>query len=141
MKTAIRQSLALLLLLCALFCTASCTQVEKTGAWESATYLSDKTFGTGAKTVTVEVLAEEQMITFTVKTDKTTVGEALSEHGLIEGDMGDFGLYVKRVNGIEADYDKDQTYWAFYIDGEYGMTGVDSTEIQEGVVYRLEKQK
>ena len=133
--------LALLLLLSTLLTLAACTQVEKTGAWESAIHLSDKTLGTGEKTVVVEVAAEEQMITLTLKTDKKTVGDALSEHGLIEGDEGDFGLYVKRVNGIEADYDKDRTYWAFYIDGEYGMTGVDLTEIEEGVVYRLEKSK
>ena len=141
MKTAIRQCTAILLLLCTLLAAVSCTQVEKSGAWESATHLSDKTFGNGAKTVTVEVVAEEQTVTFTIKTDKDTVGAALTEHGLLEGEMGDSGLYVKRVNGMEADYDKDQTYWAFYIDGEYAMTGVDLTEIKEGVVYRLEKTK
>jgi len=133
--------LALLLLLSTLLTLAACTQVEKTGAWESAILLSDKTLGTGEKTVVVQIAAEEQMITLTIQADKKTVGDALAEHGLIEGDEGDFGLYVKRVNGIEADYDKDRTYWAFYIDGEYGMTGVDLTEIKEGVVYRLEKTK
>lgn len=141
MKTAIRQCTAILLLLCTILVAVACTQVEKTGAWESAIHLSDKTFGNGAKTVTVEVVAEEQTVTFTIKTDKDTVGAALTEHGLLEGEMGDFGLYVKRVNGIEADYDKDQTYWAFYVDGEYALTGVDSTEITEGVTYRLAKQK
>lgn len=141
MKTALRQTLAFLLLLCTVLSVAACTQVEKTGAWESATYLSDKTFGSGAKTLTVEVSAEDQTVTFTIKTDKTTVGEAMMEHNLLEGEEAQYGLYVKRVNGIEADFDKDQTYWALYIDGEYAMTGVDSTEIKEGAVYRLAKQK
>ena len=141
MKHTVRFALTILLLLSTLLTAIACTQVEKAGAWESAIHLSDKTLGTGEKTVVVEVAAEDQKVTFTIKTDKSTVGDALSEHGLIEGDEGDFGLYVKRVNGIEADYDKDQTYWAFYIDGEYGMTGVDLTEIEEGVVYRLEKSK
>lgn len=72
---------------------------------------------------------------FEIHTDKTTVGEALMELGLIEGDPGEFGLYVKIVNGITADYDVDGTYWAFYIDGEYAMSGVDLTEITEGAVY------
>ena len=141
MKHTARLTLTILLLLSTLLTALSCTQVEKTGAWESAIHLSDKTLGTGEKTVVVEVCAEDQTVTFTIKTDKATVGDALAEHGLIEGDAGDFGLYVKRVNGIEADYDKDQTYWAFYINGEYGMTGVDLTEIEEGVIYRLEKTK
>ena len=59
------------------------------------------------------------------------------EHGLIAGEEGDYGLYVKVVNGITADYDVDQSYWAFYIDGDYAMSGVDTTAITEGVTYQL----
>lgn len=75
--------------------------------------------------------------TFDVTTTKSTVGDALLEKGLIEGDQGEYGLYVTTVNGITADWDKDQTYWAFYIDGEYALTGVDSTEITVGTAYSL----
>lgn len=78
---------------------------------------------------------------FRVRTDKKTVGEALQEVELIEGEEGDYGLYVKKVNGISADYDKDKTYWAFYIDGEYAMTGVDSTEITYGAEYCFKIEK
>jgi hypothetical protein len=78
---------------------------------------------------------------FEIKTDKTLVGEALQELNLIEGEPGAYGLYVKKVNGIVADYDIDKHYWAFYIDGKDAMTGVDSTEIEEGTVYRLERKK
>ena len=95
----------------------------------------------GAKTVMVEVKAGEDSVTFTIKTDKETVGEALQEHGLIEGEDGAYGLYVKKVNGIVADYDEDQTFWAFYINGEYAMTGVDGTLIEEGVTYQLIRSK
>ncbi len=79
--------------------------------------------------------------TFEIHTDKKTVGDALLEHKLIEGEEGDYGLYVKKVNGILADYDKDQTYWAFYIDGEYAMTGVDKTDIEEGKTYTFKVEK
>ena len=78
---------------------------------------------------------------FIVCTDKTIVGEALLEAGLIEGEEGQFGLFVKKVNGIVADYDIDKTYWAFYVDGEYGMTGVDQTEIEEGRIYEFRVSK
>ncbi len=78
---------------------------------------------------------------FEIHTDKTIVGEALLELGLISGDEGDYGLYVKEVNGITADYDTDGTYWAFYVDGEYAMSGVDSTEITEGSVYAFKVEK
>ena len=78
---------------------------------------------------------------FEIHTDKTIVGEALTELELISGEKGDYGLYVKTVNGITADYDTDKTYWAFYINGEYASSGVDTTEIKEGDSYsfRIEK--
>ena len=114
--------------------------VSKSGVWANATYLADKEFGTGAKTVQVEVKAEGQSVTFTIHTDKATLGEALLEHGLIVGEDGPYGLYVKFVNGIEADYDKDQTYWALYKSGVYMMTGVDTTNIADGEHYELSKE-
>ena len=78
---------------------------------------------------------------FKIHTDKDTVGAALLELGLIEGDDGDYGLYVKKVNGILADYDVDQTYWAFYINGEYAMSGVDKTSIEAGASYTFKVEK
>lgn len=111
------------------------------GMWEDAKYLTDTELGEGAKTLVVEVKADDRQVTFTIHTDKTTVGEAMQEHNLLDGEVGDYGLYVKRVNGILADYDVDQTYWGFYIDGEYAMTGVDSTNIEEGVTYCLARVK
>ena len=66
---------------------------------------------------------------FEIHTDKETVGEALKELSLIDGEEGEFGLYVKMVNGITVDYDKDGVYWAFYINGEYATSGVDATAV------------
>ena len=133
-------SLALVALLLALS-LVSCNTVDKTGVWENATYRRDAELGNGEKTLVVEVTAEDQLITFTVHTDKTTVGAALLEHGLIAGEEGTYGLYVKVVNGVTADYDIDQSYWAFWINGEYAMSGVDTTEIKEGDTYTLEYTK
>ncbi|MBE6879414.1 MAG: DUF4430 domain-containing protein [Ruminococcaceae bacterium] len=78
---------------------------------------------------------------FEIRTDKTIVGEALQELGLIEGDEGDFGLYVKKVNGIVADFDIDGTYWAFYVNGAYATSGVDTTEIKDGESYAFKVEK
>ena len=74
---------------------------------------------------------------FIVHTDKKIVGDALLDCGLIEGEEGPYGLYVKTVNGITADYDKDGVYWAFYVNGDYGMSGVDLTEIDPDAEYML----
>ena len=73
--------------------------------------------------------------TFTVRTDKTIVGDALQEVGLIEGDDSQYGLYVKVVDGERVEYETDGKYWAFYVDGAYAPKGVDSTEIEAGKVY------
>ena len=98
--------------------------------------------GEGDTKFTLSVVDQDGNETqFEIHTDKETVGEALLECGLVEGDEGEFGLYVKKVNGIEDDYDKNGTYWAFYINGEYATTGVDSTTITEGDTYSLKVEK
>lgn len=75
--------------------------------------------------------------TFNVSTTKTTVGDALLNEGIIAGEDGQFGLYVKTVDGETLDYDTDGKYWAFYVDGAYGATGVDMTDITEGATYEF----
>ena len=117
------------------------TTVEKTGAWADAKHLCDTTLGNGKTTFYFEVKADEQSITFTINTNKTTVGDALLELGLIEGKSGQYGLYVKKVNGMLADYDVDQTYWALYINGDYAMSGVDTTNVEAGSTYTMERAK
>ena len=121
--------------------TAEATTEESTtkeaSLWDDAVYTEDKEFGEGEKVLTVEVTAEEKTVVFTVKTDESTVGAALLANDLIAGEQGDYGLYVKSVNGIIADYSVDQSYWAFYIGDEYASTGVDSTDIIQGTTYKL----
>ena len=94
--------------------------------------------GEGEKQFTLLVTDKDGSTTaFAVRSDEETVGAALMELGLIAGDEGPYGLYVKEVNGISADYDKDGVYWAFYCDGEMAMSGVDQTDIAEGAEYEL----
>ena len=127
------------------FALSSCgnkkESADEGGLWENAIYLSDTELGSGINTCIVEVTAGDRTVTFTIHTDKTIVGEALMDNSLIDGEAGAYGLYVKAVNGITADYDVDQSYWSFYIDGEYAMTGVDTTEIKADAVYKLEYTK
>ena len=154
MKKTIKLTLALFLALLMTVCLFACKQQVETpetsagtsenggavapeGLWKDATYLSDAEFGEGAKTVKVKVIAEDKSVTFTVKTDAATLGEALLAHGLIAGDEGQYGLYIKYVNGIRADYDLDKRYWNFTKNGEYMMTGADMTEIADGECYEF----
>ncbi len=76
-----------------------------------------------------------------VATDKATVGEALQEQGLISGEEGPYGLYIKTVNGLTLDYNKDGYYWAFYEGEDYALTGVDETPIKVGTTYMIKAEK
>ena len=105
------------------------TSVDATEISEDSTYLFQVIDGEGNETAV------------TVSTDADTVGAALAELGIVAGEDSDFGLYVKTVNNVTADYDTDGSYWAFYIDGEYASTGVDATEINEDAVYTFQVEK
>ena len=110
--------------------TAS-TAGQETDIWADGAVL-----GEGSTQFTLTVADKNGSETqLEIHTDKEIVGEALTELGLIAGEESEYGLYVKTVNGITADYDKDGVYWAFYINGEYAQTGVDSTAITEGDSY------
>lgn len=110
---------------------------EQTDAQTDATVLGD-----GQTVFTFNVTdADGNETNFEIHTDKETVGDALLELDLIAGEDSEYGLYVKTVNGITADYDKDQTYWAFYVNGEYAQTGVDSTNVTAGDTYSFKVEK
>ena len=90
------------------------------------------------KTITVTVIDDEgESTVFTITTTKTTLRGALEQEKLVEGDESDYGLYVKVVNGLRADYDKDKAYWSFSKDGADLMAGIDSTVITDGDRYEI----
>ena len=107
MTRTIKRSAALALVLALMLSLAACG-AKAEGLWANATYTED-----------------------------TELRQALEENSLIAGDESDYGLYVKTVDGMTADYDADGLYWAFYKSGEYLMTGVDTTEIADGEQYEL----
>ena len=109
--------------------------------WEEATYTEDMTIGEGKKVFDFVVEAEDKSVVFTIKTDAEFLGEALQEHKLVSGEEGPYGLYIKSVNGILADYDKNGAYWGFYQDGEYMNVGADETVIQSGAEYKVVYEK
>ena len=105
--------------------------------WESAAYTENTELGEGKTTITLDVVAGDKTVTFTLKTDKTVLGDVLKEHKLVEGEDGEFGLFIKSVNGIEASWEKDQAYWNVTKSGEMLMTGVDGVTIANGEKYEL----
>lgn len=119
--------------------TSSDTLKQETSSDASKTEIEE--IGEGATEFFFNVVDVDGNVSkFKVSTDKTTVGEALLEVALIAGEEGPYGLYVKTVNGITLDYDKDGKYWAFYADGEMASAGVDLTDIAAGSTYEFKAE-
>lgn len=136
MKKTLKQvSLILLALLLSVLLIA-CNGVEKTGLWEHATYTKDTELGTGAKTIEVEVKAEDQSITFTIHTNADSLATALKEHNLIDGTVGAYGLMVETVNGMTVKYEDGGYWWGITKDGQ--MTdAIEIVFISDGEHYEL----
>jgi len=121
-------------LLCMVLIAAMALSMAACGSKEEP-----KTAGSISYTV-VTVDLEGKETVYEITTDKKTVGEELLSRGIIDGDQGDYGLYIKTVNGLTLDWDKDAKYWALYIGEEYAVTGIDQTEAEAGVTYTLKPE-
>ena len=92
---------------------------------------------TESKKFTVTVVhADGTSKDFTYKTDAEKLGAFLEEKGLIESDGADTGMF-HTVDGEKADWNINQSYWAFYEGDEYAMIGIYDTVIVDGVIYKL----
>ena len=140
-----KKLLAMLLVLTMVFSLVACGTTEPPETTDTApTTEESTTAATDPEPAGISfqvIVADEDgtETTFTYTSDAATVGEALLAEGLITGDQTEYGLYITSVNGITADWDTENAYWAFYINGEYAQTGVDATGITEGAVYSLVK--
>ena len=139
MKAAIcKKSTILLLLIILLLLTIACNTNEwiPENVQDVPKLTNAGKIGEGSTVFLFMLTDDNGDVTFwDVHTDADTVGDALVDAGLIEGEKSSMGLMVSHVNGIRADFMEDSAYWAFYVDGEFAMAGVDSTDIEEGVTY------
>lgn len=92
----------------------------------------------GSKTFTVEVVhSDGSKKTFTYHTDAEYLGEVLLAEGLIAGDSGEFGLYINTVDGEDAVWEEDNSYWALYVGEDYAAQGIDQTPVADGDAFSL----
>ena len=92
----------------------------------------------GEKSFTVKVIHSDlSEKTFTRTSNGEYLGELLLKEGLIKGEKGTYGIYITEVDGEQAIYEKDKSYWALFINGEYATTGIDATPINDGFEYWL----
>ena len=132
-----KKTLSLILALCMLIALAACGKTDASSLWDGAAYTQDALVGSGNKSVQLEVKAGDKSVTLTIKTDREMLGDALTDNDLVLAEDGSYGMYIKSVIGITADYDTDGAYWALSKNGEYLMTGADTTPIENEEHYEL----
>ena len=97
--------------------------------------------GEGAKSFELTIVDKEGVThAYLIHTDEEMVGLALVDLELIDGEAGPYGMYIKSVLGQVLDYETDGMYWAYYVNNEYALTGVDLTPITEGDSYQLKAE-
>lgn len=97
----------------------------------------------GAKEYTLVVVDDQgEKTTYEANTDQEFLRGALeeleeSEDFTLEGSESEYGLFIEKVNDLEANYDKDGAYWSIYVNGEYGQYGLDTQPVTDGDEYTL----
>ena len=91
----------------------------------------------GKKTCTVTVIhGDETVKTLTVPTEEEYLGAALEKEGIISSQGADPGMF-HTVDGEKADWNVNQSYWAFYVGEEYASKGIYETPVTDGGSYKL----
>lgn len=91
----------------------------------------------GAKEITVQVvIPEEETKEFTIHTDAEYLRQALEDEKLIQGNDGEYGLFITEVNGRVAQ-DTNQEWWCITKAGGQVNTSVDEIAIADGDQYEL----
>lgn len=94
----------------------------------------------GSKSITIEVVKKSsESQNYELKTDAEYLRQAMEEaDGLtFSGTEGEYGLMIDTVNGETADYNVDGAYWAFYVNGEYCMYGIDTQPVEDGDAFSI----
>lgn len=98
----------------------------------------------GSKKVEINVVNDKGDIkTYNIKTDAEYLRQAMEETDGLEfsGEEGEYGMMVIVVNGVTADYNVDQSYWAFYVNDEYCNYGIDEQPVTDGDIFKIEYTK
>lgn len=95
----------------------------------------------GSKAITLEVRNQaEETSEYQVRTDAEYLRQAMEEaEGFtFDGEEGEYGFTLYTINGETHNWNADGSYWAIYVNGEYGQNGIDSQPVKDGDVYRFE---
>lgn len=90
----------------------------------------------GDKHITISVTYEDgREEVFPLDTDAQYLKEAADTVLKIEGEESEYGFVVLTINGVTANFNTGSTYWAIYVNGEYGNYGIDQQPVTDGDRY------
>ncbi len=96
----------------------------------------------GSKNVVIEVVDSTGTTTsYDIHTDAKYLDEAMEELANTDdsfsysGSEGQYGIMVEVINGEQAIFDKDNAYWALYVNGDYGQYSANQQPVTDGDTY------
>lgn len=95
----------------------------------------------GSKSITLEVVNQDaETKEYEVHTDAEFLLDAMKDAKdlTFDGETGDYGYTLFTINGETHDWNVDGSYWAIYVNGEYGNYSVDSQPVTDGDIFRFE---
>ena len=93
----------------------------------------------GSKNVTVVIVHKDGTTKeLTYATDLGYLSELLLEKELATGYTSEeYGFTIESVDGVTADWDADNAYWALYEGDTYATTSASGIVLTDGGVYKL----
>lgn len=90
----------------------------------------------GVKDFEFEVThSDGSVVLYDLESDADYLGEALTEEGLIDGEISSYGLFVTTVDNETVDSLKEE-WWCFKKGFDNLNTGVDQTILEDDVTYK-----
>ena len=93
----------------------------------------------GSKQVTITIIHKdgtEKNLEY--GTDLEFLSQLLLEKELVTGyESEEFGFTIESVDGVTADWSKDNAYWALYEGDEYATSSAAGIVLTDGGVYKL----
>lgn len=102
-------------------------------------FAADKPVG-GEKSVSIEVIYQDGTSTlYQVNTDaEYLLGAMQDTEGLnFEGEDSTYGVTIYNINGVVANYNENDAYWAFYVGDEYCAYGVSEQPVYDGDAFKI----
>ena len=94
----------------------------------------------GAKSITIEVVDNNAASTiYDLHTDAEYLRQAMEQAEGLEfsGTESEYGMMVETVDAVTADWNVDQSYWGFYVNGDYCNYGIDTQPVVDGDAFKI----